>query len=344
MSRKILSVYILIVLILISIIPSIYFFSPNDITINRVKPSAYAGEYHFYNSYDDLELFARSKGSHNENVIIFLGDGYDYHSLLFEAQLNDSLFLNHLFVFPDYRGMGKSERFKNPWAYSIENQIEDIESLRRYFAVDKIILIGHGFGSILAKLYENTYSNRVSASILISPIISYDESAKTAAKHLANYLKLDGENQVQTTSYFEMEGYSSDDEIGFFGVAKIKSHMELTKNFFYDTLKYTTALELNKNMPYSEPELLTINLPSLTIGLMFSTYKRSFNDLFKIVNNRNLVLYGQKDAFSGPIVADSIAKLNPKYSFIEFKNSAYFPYIEEADLFNKSLSDFLNSL
>jgi proline iminopeptidase len=68
-------------------------------------------------------------------------------------------------IYLDQRGAGRSER---PWndAYSLSLLVEDIEALRRRLGVDRLNLIGHSFGTIIAMEYGARYPKHVERMVL----------------------------------------------------------------------------------------------------------------------------------------------------------------------------------
>ncbi|MCB0278560.1 MAG: alpha/beta hydrolase [Calditrichaeota bacterium] len=345
MTRKILAIYILAVLLLLSIVPTIYFLQSYSVQFVTEKPLSYSGQYHYFNSDDGFKLFARIRGNKSKLPIIFLSDGYKYPSLIFELQLSDTLLNQFEFIFPDYRGYGKSERFKNPGNFSVDHLANDIEALRKSVSADSIILMSHGFGTIIAQQYYQKYSAHLKAQILISPIISYDNSAKSAAKKLAEILKTTNPDSVQSTSYFEMEGYSRDDEVGFFGIAKILAHLEETKLLFND-LKNSEKLDINilvNDGFYSESELTVLAYPSLTIGLLYGLYKADFHDDFVSLKKKTLIICGANDFFSGRQSIEYIAAEEPLDS-VFITNSGFYPFLENYNEFEDSILNFLKTM
>jgi proline iminopeptidase len=84
--------------------------------------------------------------------VLFLHGGPGYNSYSF-AQLEGPLLEKSLrMVYLDQRGSGNSER---PWTrdYKIQTLVEDIESLRRTLGVDRLAIIGHSIGRVLALEY-----------------------------------------------------------------------------------------------------------------------------------------------------------------------------------------------
>ncbi len=87
----------------------------------------------------------------------------------------DSLSLNSniQLIYIDGFGRGKSDTAKDVKEYSIERDIEDIEGLRKAMHLDKINLLGHSYGSIVAQGYAVKYGSHLSHLIIANGFHSY---------------------------------------------------------------------------------------------------------------------------------------------------------------------------
>jgi len=82
-------------------------------------------------------------------------------------------------VYIDNRGSGRSAEGP-PETYSLENNVEDIEALRQYLGLDKIVLHGHSYGGMVAQAYALRYPQNVAGLLLLttSPSHEFIEKAK----------------------------------------------------------------------------------------------------------------------------------------------------------------------
>lgn len=86
-------------------------------------------------------------------------------------------------VYIDYRGNGRSERGDKS-LYTIEQYVEDIEALRRYLGLEKVVVMGQSFGGIMSQAYAIKYPEYVAAVILIATAPSCETMAN-ASQQLA---------------------------------------------------------------------------------------------------------------------------------------------------------------
>src|SRR5438067_6482516 len=72
----------------------------------------------------------------------------------------------HKLIFIDERGSGRSQKLENPAGYTIENMMEDVESVRQALGLGKINLLGHSYGGVLAQAYALKYQKNLAHLIL----------------------------------------------------------------------------------------------------------------------------------------------------------------------------------
>lgn len=110
-------------------------------------------------------------GSPDSSIILVLhgGPAADYRYLY-----NCKEFANQGFrvVFYDQRGTGLSQRFPKSYYTSLQQNYDDINDIIAYYktsATQKVFLLGHSWGAMLAGAYINTYPNAVNGAVLAEP-------------------------------------------------------------------------------------------------------------------------------------------------------------------------------
>ncbi|MEM7181557.1 MAG: alpha/beta hydrolase [Spirochaetota bacterium] len=128
------------------------------------------------------QTFGNPKNPHL--YVLHSGPGYDYRYLLPLQALADSYHV----IFYDQRGSGLSERVGkeklNLQGFSLELQA----LLDQHSPNKDVILLGHGWGAMLASYYTSKHAKQIRALILAEPFFL---SAKTGKSFLArtNYLQ-----------------------------------------------------------------------------------------------------------------------------------------------------------
>ena len=98
-------------------------------------------------------------------VVLHGGPDFNHNYLLPELDRLSSAFR---LIYYDQRGRGRSSRGVAPGAVDIGSEIDDIDSLGRYFGLDTLALLGHSWGGVLAMEYATSHADRVSHLILMN--------------------------------------------------------------------------------------------------------------------------------------------------------------------------------
>ena len=120
------------------------------------------------------------------------GEGSQHFAALTGPTLDSALQL----VYFDQRGSGRSER---PWTrdYAISTLVDDIERLRENLGVDRISLIAHSFGGMLALEYAAAHPRRVERMVLVSALSDVAASTRSVCARLAT---IDAEAYARATA------------------------------------------------------------------------------------------------------------------------------------------------
>ena len=121
---------------------------------------------HVFKTSDGVRLWYREAGQPNGTPVVFLHGGPGEGSQTFARYAGPELEPHLRMIYLDQRGSGRSQRPKNSSAYSINRMVLDIEELRLQLGAQRIDIIGHSFGTILALEYAARYPEHVSRLVL----------------------------------------------------------------------------------------------------------------------------------------------------------------------------------
>ena len=119
-------------------------------------------------------LHVESYGKATDPILIMVhgGPGGDYRSLLAAKALANK---GYFVVFYDQRGTGLSQRVDSKvfeGADAIQLMIDDLEKLIAHFQVSptqKVFLMGHSWGAMLATAFVNQHPEKISGVVLAEP-------------------------------------------------------------------------------------------------------------------------------------------------------------------------------
>jgi proline iminopeptidase len=69
----------------------------------------------------------------------------------------------------DMVGRGSSSRLADPREYTLGRDVRDLEEIRQKIGAERVILVGHSHGGLLAAAYAASHSERVAKMVLSSP-------------------------------------------------------------------------------------------------------------------------------------------------------------------------------
>lgn len=115
---------------------------------------------------DGTKLYYSISGK-GKDTLIFLHGGPGQNS---KGVAPDLLPLNkkYVLIVYDQRGCGLSE-IGDTSKISSNTHAEDLESIRKHFGINKMILIGHSWGCMLAAIYTSQHPQHVRKLLLVSP-------------------------------------------------------------------------------------------------------------------------------------------------------------------------------
>ncbi|MBC5794679.1 alpha/beta fold hydrolase [Sphaerospermopsis sp. LEGE 00249] len=226
-------------------------------------------------------------------------------------------------VYFDHRGQGRSARGSKE-TYTLENNVEDMEALRQYLGLEKIILIGSSYGGMVALSYAIKYPQNVSHLIVIATTASsrflqraqeiLAQRGNPEQKAIASKLWAgDFENEEQLREFF-----------------KIMNPM------------YCQSNNRKTNSPDSKQTILSVD----AINIAFSGFLRNYNilnELYKITSP-TLIIAGRHDWICPPEFSEEIAEAIPNAHLKIFENSGHLIRVDEPQLLLDEIINFLTKL
>lgn len=258
------------------------------------------------------------------------GDSHDYMQGSFGHYHN-----THQVVFIDMLGRGKSDNAKSIEEYTIENDIKLVDEIRKALKLDKISLVGHSYGTMVAQGYAIKYQQNVDRMILISGFHS-GEMWQANCDSYNHYAKTHFPEIWQKVDSLRALGYvSSDPEFGaVYGSAP-------TKYIYYHNTK------LNQNIPQVSYRGFNLDVYYGIVGrdadffvggsMIDTDYRRQLTKL----DIPTLIVAGRYDGISTPEYAVQYKTYMPKAQFVMFEESGHNPYREEQEKFFTLMNKFL---
>ncbi|WP_426753450.1 alpha/beta fold hydrolase [Myxococcus sp. Y35] len=290
------------------------------------SPSALApGEYDRVLNGVRLHYRIGGRGSAGRPPLLFLHGGPGYNSFSF-AQLTGRRFEDsERMVYLDQRGCGGSER---PWTrdYALATLVADVEALRRALGVERWVVMGHSFGGTLALEYAARHPEAVAGLIVVDGFSDAPGTYRSWARALEEW-------HARTLPQGE--------EAGFQQVMTALQGLD-TKGFF-DRMQWVDARQ-REEMERVDARSGLRNTGELSGALFGGELKAYRFASHARVQAPALVIIGRHDRAIGPETSRALAEALPHGTYLEYENSAHFPYLEEAERFEQDVRRFLATL
>jgi pimeloyl-ACP methyl ester carboxylesterase len=119
-------------------------------------------------SYDGTELGFRVAGDGTPLVCLPGGPG---RSTEYLGEMG-GLARSRRLILLDPRGVGSSNVPADPGTFRVDRMVGDVDALRGHLGLDRIDLLAHSAGAVLATLYAAAHPDRVSRLILVTPSLA----------------------------------------------------------------------------------------------------------------------------------------------------------------------------
>ncbi len=257
-------------------------------------------------------------------VVVHGGPGLGHEYLLESfSSLRDSIHL----IFYDQRATGRSGHNLDSTQVRLQNFVDDIDALRSHYGYDKISILAHSFGGLLAVKYALDYPEELERLILLNALapvasVNADANTKLANRFSASDIEL-------RTTLIRSKEFQNGDPLAFEKLMKIGFRYQFHDSAFIDSLQL--------NLP-ADFAVKSAVLQGLGPDLVNYDWSASLDT----IHSKVLLMYGAADpltALAMPIYADNL----PFSQSVILDQSGHFPFLEQQVLTLKHIRRFLLS-
>jgi proline iminopeptidase len=117
---------------------------------------------------DSARLYYRVVGKGRDTIIaIHGGPGVDLESIAGDFA---PLTAKHTVIFYDQRGTGRSDLPSDTLKLGAQQQIDDLDAVRQRFRLERVTLVAHSYGPLLAATYALAHPEHVSRMVFFGPV------------------------------------------------------------------------------------------------------------------------------------------------------------------------------
>ena len=242
-----------------------------------------------------------------------------------------ALWEQHTLIMLNPRGTGGSDRPNDSRAYQIDDYVSDVEQLRQHLGLERMLLLGHSHGGVVAMAYAATFPDRVRRLVLASTLCRFGPDQEAAMR--AGIDKRTGQHwAADAIAALEEEQaghFVSDQELSALVFRELPlyfAHFGAAEAGYLDTLKSETvnadALKLFNQEIFTTFDLRS-RLPAIT--------------------SPTLVITGDEDFICGPICAKEICASMSGARLVVVGDAGHQVFVEQPQTFHDGVADFLAS-
>lgn len=253
--------------------------------------------------------------------VVHGGPGFDHSSFKqFMTPISDYVQL----IYMDHRGNGRSARGPME-TYTLDNNVDDLEALRDYLGLDKVVLLGWSYGGFVSLSYAVRYPDRVSHVIALATSPCFDETTRRAREIAAERATPEQARHLPSL----WDGTIESDEA--------------QRAMFKDLGPLYTAWN-KAGDPRLEGEANArpiLNHEALNYGFSTVLHGYDVRERLSSISVPTLVLGGQHDWICPLDQSEEIASRIPGSMLEVFEYSGHYIPFEETDKFLRTVKSFL---
>lgn len=282
---------------------------------------------HTITTEDGLKLWYRVAGPSNGAPVIYLHGGPAEGSQGFARTVGPLLERKLRMVYLDQRGAGHSDKPAQADRYSLAKIVADVDLLRLRLGVDKVALIGHSYGAMVALEYAAAHPEHVSRMVLADvatdfPAAVEAECARLKAEDGVAYARAVAISKPGYPTCIPFEAYSGPAMFGYM------TRMLGTKPETMETLaKADDDEHVDLASPSREP-------------LADSMFKYRFTAT-KALNMPVMVISAGRDRLTMPTAAPAFVRLLPQGRLVTYPSSGHFTFVDAQADFVRDVTSFL---
>jgi proline iminopeptidase len=269
-----------------------------------------------------LELHYRSVGTGSPVIILSGGPGFAVDYMLPVADA----FPRHRRILLEQRGTGRTRGAKlTADDMTLAAVVQDVDALRLHLKLERLFLVGHSWGGMLAMAYAAAHPDRIDRLILIDSGGPTLEFATWFEDNIRARLRPE---DVEAERYWKeaaKRGVSADK-------AEIESVKAITPAYFFDRAKgLAFAAQLADDALDAEGS-----------AMLFADLAKSYDVRagLRTLDRPTLIVHGHQDPIGDKTAADLHALI--KSSTLTYLDKCgHFPWLEQPEAFRKAITGFL---
>jgi proline iminopeptidase len=276
-------------------------------------------------------LYSRQIGRGQPIIVLHGGPDFDHSYLLPDL---DRLAAEFRLIYYDQRGRGRSADQVLPQEVTLKSDIDDVDTVRRYFHLETTALLGHSWGAVLALEYAVRQSSRVSHIVLMNPAPVSTSDLAVFRKAYAQKL---GGDMARQKSIVASAAYEEGDPAAVAERYRLHFKPALARPEDYERLMATMKAAF-----ITQGKEGIVKARAIEDRLMRDTWQVDGYDLLpklQTLTIPTLIISGDHDFIPGDVGAH-IARAIPNAELITLKSCGHFAYLECPNDVRNVLNEF----
>jgi proline-specific peptidase len=228
------------------------------------------------------------------------------------------------------RGTEGSDRPADPRAYGIADYVSDLDEVRAHLGLERMLLLGHSHGGVVAASYAAAHPNRVERLILASTLARFAPEQEAV-------MELAMDRKAGEAWYADARAALEDEQAGRFENDAELGELAIREFPFYFA-RYGGA-----EQAYLETlrgEVPVADALKLFNGETFTTF--DLRPDLPAITASTLVITGEDDFITGPVCAADFATI-PGRRTVVLPDCGHFIFVEARDRFREEVTAFLTA-
>jgi len=273
---------------------------------------------------DGVVLHYKTAGTGPPVILLSGGPGLEVDYVL---PIADFLPASYQRVFLEQRGTGRSRVALTSETMTLHNVVEDLEGLRVHLKRERLFLVGHSWGGMLAMAYAAAHPNRIDKMILIGPGGPTLEFTRRFSDNIRMRLHPEDLEAERSWQDAEKRGVDADK-------ATLEAIRAVTPGYFFDREK---GLAFGRQLSDGTAHV-KVN------QLLFEDMAKHYDSRpgLQKLDRPVLIVQGHQDPLGDKTAEDIHVAI--KRSVVTYLDKCgHYPWLEQPGAFRKAIAQFLQS-
>lgn len=230
-------------------------------------------------------------------------------------------------VLLDTRATGHSEVPADPASLRFDRLAADVEALRAHLGEERLDLLGHSAGCLVAQVYAAQHPERVRSLVLVTPSDRLQGGTRADVAEI---------RAARSDEPWYAEAAEAQEALAYAPPAQQQALVRATRPFFYGRWdERTQAHAATADRQSSKRAELGFGAGVAEVDVA------GMLDALRTLDVPVLVVGGERDALTGVTSVHAVAASFPAAQAVVLERAGHFPWVDEPEAFRAAVAAFL---